>query len=104
MPWAFVVALVLVSLDLRAPFVAVAPISGELHRDLGVGGAAVGTLTSLPGVGYAFAAVGPTVLGATHDATGAWTVPVLIVLGTTAAFSVLGVSAALTQARHHPPV
>ncbi|HEX2551073.1 MAG TPA: MFS transporter [Nocardioidaceae bacterium] len=56
------------------------------------------------GVGYVFAAVGPTVLGATHDATGAWTVPVLIVLGTTAAFSVLGVSAALTQARHHPPV
>jgi CP family cyanate transporter-like MFS transporter len=55
------------------------------------------------GVGYVFAAVGPTVLGATHDATGAWTVPVLIVLGTTAAFSVLGVSAALTQARHHPP-
>ena len=47
--------------------------------------------------------MGPTVLGATHDATGAWTVPVLIVLGTTAAFSVLGVSAALTQARHHPP-
>jgi CP family cyanate transporter-like MFS transporter len=55
------------------------------------------------GVGYVFAAVGPTVLGATHDATGAWTVPVLIVLGTTAAFSVLGVAAALTQARHHPP-
>ena len=51
MPWAFVVALVLVSLNLRAPFVAVAPICGELRRDLGVGGAAVGTLTSLPGVG-----------------------------------------------------
>ncbi|HET9760983.1 MAG TPA: hypothetical protein VFP51_14605 [Nocardioidaceae bacterium] len=50
MPWAFVVALVLVSLNLRAPFVAVAPISG-LRRDVGVGGAAVGTLTSLPGVG-----------------------------------------------------
>ena len=48
MPWAFVVTLVLVSLNLRAPFVAVAPISGELRRDLGVGGAAVGTLTSLP--------------------------------------------------------
>lgn len=55
------------------------------------------------GVGYVFAAVGPTVLGATHDATGTWTVPVLIVLGTTTAFSVLGVSAGLTQARHHPP-
>jgi len=37
MPWAFVVPLVLVSLNLRAPFVAVAPISGELRRDLGVG-------------------------------------------------------------------
>jgi hypothetical protein len=37
-------------------------------------------------VGYVFAAVGPTVLG------------------TTTAFSVLGVSAGMTQARHHPQV
>lgn len=54
------------------------------------------------GVGYVFAAVGPAVLGATRDGTGAWTVPVLIVVGTTAAFSEMGVAAGLTQARHHP--
>ncbi|SDS80691.1 MFS transporter, CP family, cyanate transporter [Nocardioides scoriae] len=47
-PWVFVGVLVLVSLNLRAPFVAVAPISTELRSDLGVGGAAVGVLTSLP--------------------------------------------------------
>ena len=51
------------------------------------------------GLGYVFAAAGPTVLGAAHDATGAWTVPVLVVLGTTASFTVLGVSAALRQRR-----
>ena len=51
------------------------------------------------GVGYVFAALGPAVLGAAHDATSAWTVPVLIVLGTTASFTVLGVSAGLVQAR-----
>lgn len=47
-PWLFVVVLVVVSLNLRSPFVSVAPISTELRTDLGVGGAAVGLLTSLP--------------------------------------------------------
>ncbi|MFY0409358.1 CynX/NimT family MFS transporter [Solicola sp. PLA-1-18] len=51
------------------------------------------------GVGYVVAATGPTVLGLVHDATDAWTVPVLIVVGTTAMFTVLGVSAAVSQAR-----
>ena len=51
------------------------------------------------GVGYVVAATGPTVLGLSHDATHAWTVPVLIVLGTTTAFAVLGVWAGLTQSR-----
>ena len=51
------------------------------------------------GVGYVVAALGPAVLGVMHDATGAWTVPVLIVLGTTATFSVLGVWAGVTQTR-----
>ena len=48
MPWGFVVALVLVSLNLRAPFVAVAPIADRLRDDLGVSATAVGVLTSLP--------------------------------------------------------
>jgi CP family cyanate transporter-like MFS transporter len=51
------------------------------------------------GIGYTIAAAGPLLLGLTHDATGAWTLPLLITLGTTAAFSVLGVSAGLSQAR-----
>jgi len=55
------------------------------------------------GVGYVVAATGPTILGLTHDTTDAWTVPVLIVLGTTLTFTVLGVWAGLTQARHHSP-
>jgi len=37
-----------------------------------------------------------------HDATGAWTAPVLIILGTTATFSVLGVAAGVVQGRRHP--
>ncbi len=51
------------------------------------------------GIGYVVAATGPAVLGLTHDATNAWTVPVLIVLGTTASFTVLGVWAGVTQTR-----
>ena len=54
------------------------------------------------GVGYVAAALGPTVLGVVHDATGAWTAPVLIILGTTATFSVLGVAAGVVQGRRHP--
>ncbi len=55
------------------------------------------------GVGYVFAALGPPVVGLVHDATDGWTVPVLIVVGTTLAFGVFGVSAALrasAQTRH----
>ena len=55
------------------------------------------------GVGYVVAALGPAVLGLAHDVTDAWTVPVLIVLATTATFSVMGVLAGLTQSRHHAP-
>jgi CP family cyanate transporter-like MFS transporter len=51
------------------------------------------------GIGYVVAATGPTVLGLAHDATGGWTLPMLIVLGTTSAFTVLGVTAGLVQAR-----
>jgi CP family cyanate transporter-like MFS transporter len=54
------------------------------------------------GVGYVAAALGPTVLGVVHDATGAWTAPVLIIVGTTATFSVLGVASGVAQSRRHP--
>ncbi|MDO9378496.1 MAG: MFS transporter [Nocardioidaceae bacterium] len=48
LPWAFVAVLVLVALNLRSPFVAVAPLVDELRDDLGVGGAGMGLLTTLP--------------------------------------------------------
>ncbi|BDZ46195.1 MFS transporter [Naasia aerilata] len=42
------------------------------------------------GVGYGFGgATAPTVLGAVHDATGAWTAPLLLVFGALVAFGVL---------------
>jgi CP family cyanate transporter-like MFS transporter len=47
------------------------------------------------GVGYVIAAIGPPVLGLVHDASDGWTVPMLIVVGTTLVFSVLGIPAAL---------
>ncbi len=53
------------------------------------------------GVGYVVAATGPAVLGLAHDLTDAWTVPVLIVLGTTATFAVMGVLAGASQRRSH---
>ena len=53
------------------------------------------------GVGYVVAATGPAVLGLAHDVTHAWTVPVLIVLGTTATFAVMGVLAGASQRRSH---
>lgn len=53
------------------------------------------------GVGYVVAATGPAVLGLAHDVTDAWTVPVLIVLGTTATFAVMGVLAGASQRRSH---
>jgi len=43
-PWLFVAVLVAVSVNLRSPFVSVAPISTELRTDLGVSGAAIGLL------------------------------------------------------------
>ena len=34
------------------------------------------------GVGYSFAAAGPILVGLTHDASGAWTIPLLVLIGT----------------------
>ncbi|KAB2382804.1 CynX/NimT family MFS transporter [Actinomadura montaniterrae] len=45
------------------------------------------------GVGYVIAALGPLVIGALHDATGGWTVPMIAVLGVCAALAVPGLPA-----------
>ncbi len=47
------------------------------------------------GIGYAVAATSPTVLGFAHDATGAWTLPLLLVLGAVLTFTGLGVASAV---------
>ncbi|GAB3074901.1 CynX/NimT family MFS transporter [Nocardioides zeae] len=58
-----------------------------------------GMSTLVQSVGYAFAAVGPTLLGAVHDATGSWTAPLLVVLGTTVTFLVTAVTASISARR-----
>ncbi len=58
-----------------------------------------GMSTLVQSVGYAFAAVGPTLLGVVHDATGAWTVPLLVIVGTTATFLVTVVTASISARR-----
>ncbi|MFB2555499.1 MFS transporter [Herbiconiux liangxiaofengii] len=47
------------------------------------------------GVGYALGATAPTLVGAVHDATGAWTLPIAVVLVATLVFSVAGLAGAL---------
>ena len=44
--------------------------------------------------GYTVAATGPLVVGAVHDATGGWTVPLLVILGAVAVMAVVGAPAA----------
>ncbi|MFJ9415027.1 CynX/NimT family MFS transporter [Streptomyces sp. NPDC101227] len=43
--------------------------------------------------GYLLAAVGPLALGAVHQATGGWTVPILLLLGVCAGLALLGLGA-----------
>ncbi|GAA3236682.1 CynX/NimT family MFS transporter [Pseudonocardia petroleophila] len=50
------------------------------------------------GGGYLVAATGPTVVGAVHEATNAWTVPLLVVLGAVAVLTVAGSYAASARA------
>jgi CP family cyanate transporter-like MFS transporter len=47
------------------------------------------------GVGYALGATSPALIGAVHDATGEWTLPVGVVLIATLVFSVAGLAGAL---------
>jgi CP family cyanate transporter-like MFS transporter len=46
------------------------------------------------GGGYTVAATGPLVIGALHDASGGWTVPLLVILGAVAVMAVAGAPAA----------
>ncbi len=52
--------------------------------------------------GYLVAAAAPPAVGAVHQITGGWSAPMLVVLGTTAAFLVFGVLAATLAARRVP--
>lgn len=45
------------------------------------------------GTGYLIAAVGPLAIGAIHDATGGWTLPMIVVLAITAALAIPGMAA-----------
>jgi CP family cyanate transporter-like MFS transporter len=53
-------------------------------------------------VGYLVAAAAPPLVGAVHEATNGWTVPMLLVLGATVSFLVFGVAAAAVSARRTP--
>jgi MFS transporter, CP family, cyanate transporter len=46
------------------------------------------------GGGYVVAATGPLVIGAVHDATGGWTVPLLVILGAVGVMAVAGTASA----------
>jgi CP family cyanate transporter-like MFS transporter len=46
------------------------------------------------GAGYVVAATGPLVIGAVHDATGGWTVPLLVILGAVVVMAVAGAASA----------
>jgi MFS transporter, CP family, cyanate transporter len=52
--------------------------------------------------GYLAAAVAPPLLGALRQATGGWTVPVVVVLGTTTAFLAFGLLASTVATRRLP--
>lgn len=51
------------------------------------------------GIGYALAAAGPVALGAVHDATGAWVLPLVVVLVAVVLFGVTGAIAAASVRR-----
>jgi CP family cyanate transporter-like MFS transporter len=55
----------------------------------------------IQGVGYALGATAPTLVGAVHDATGAWTLPIGVVLVATLVFSGAGLAGALRATGPH---
>lgn len=81
---------------LAAIFAAIAGSGGSDRENAGLS-------AFVQGLGYVVAAAGPSVLGLAHDATDAWTLPVLVVVGTTTTFTVLGTLAAWTSGRRPRP-
>lgn len=59
---------------------------------------------TVQGVGYAVAAAGPIALGALHESTGAWTLPLLVVLASVLLFLVAGVLCVRALKRAAAPV
>ncbi|WP_210480801.1 CynX/NimT family MFS transporter [Naasia sp. SYSU D00948] len=55
-PGLFLVALLLAAVNLRGPFVAVAPVAGEIRAEFGISAAEVGLLTSIPVLCFGLAA------------------------------------------------
>ena len=54
------------------------------------------------GVGYALGATAPSLIGAVHDATSAWTLPIAVVLVSTLVFTGCGLAGALRATRARP--
>jgi MFS transporter, CP family, cyanate transporter len=77
---------------LTVVFIAITALGGGDHAVAGRSGI-------VQGVGYALAACGPVVLGAIHEATGAWTVPLLVVLVAVVLFGVAGSAVAFRLPR-----
>lgn len=57
---------------------------------------------TVQGVGYLAAATGPSVLGALHEGSASWDVPLLVVLGSIVVLAVAGISAAAGVRRASP--
>ena len=55
------------------------------------------------GVGYALGATAPTLIGAVHDATGTWTLPIAVVLAALVVFTTAGLAGALRATRPRRP-
>ncbi|MFT4210984.1 MAG: MFS transporter [Microbacterium sp.] len=77
---------------LTVVFIMVSALGGD-QRDLAARSGVV------QGVGYALAALGPTVIGGIHDATGGWTVPLWVVVVAVALFGAVGSGVALRLRR-----
>ena len=75
-----------------AVFTIIAEVGGDARRTTSLS-------AFVQSVGYLVAAAAPPLVGGVHDATGGWTVPMLVVVGSTTAFLVLGVTAASVASR-----
>lgn len=72
---------------LTVVFIMVAALGGGPHEITGRSGV-------VQGIGYALAALGPTIVGGVHEWTGGWTLPLLVVLVAVLLFGTLGVGVA----------